>query len=156
MPKIKTERTVAKQARLDYGIEILKAMNDNDDLPMPNVYRLAKVMQEYWDRAGYIDDLKERGWTWAPDPDYWRQHLSEIRQEMRKQKRWYFEFVREQGDFKGEWAFVSKADYQKTLERNHADIATRVETHNEKLEDGQRRWVLHLPLIDNVPLLTER
>ena len=156
MPDAQTEakqRTVAKQMRLDIGIAILVSMYQNDDLPLPNVHRLSKTMQEYFVSEGHIDDVKERGYKWSPDADYWRNHLSDIRAEMRKAKRWYFEFVREQGELKGEWKFVSKEEYLASLARDHADISTRVDTHNDKIQDGQQRWKVELPLIADVPLL---
>jgi len=149
-----SERTTAKQMRLDIGIAILEAMETNEDLPMPNVYRLAKTMQEYFVNDGHIDDVRDEGYKWRPDADYWRMHLSEIRSEMRKARNKYFEFVRATGELTGQWKFVSKREYDTVLRRNHADLGTRVTNHNDKIYDGNLRWKMDLPLIMDVPLLS--
>lgn len=141
--------------RYGIGAQILNNMDANEDLPLPNVYRLAKVMQEYFVQDGMEEDLKENGYSWRPTEDYWRRHISDISSFMRKEKKQFFIYVQEQGTFKGNWQFVSKQAYVEHLERNHADVRTRTETYNDKLEDGRERWKLNLPGISSVPMLNK-
>ena len=54
----------AKDFRTDMGAMIIEAMQEGNDLPLPNSIRLAKVMMEYFKRDGHIDDLKENGYKW--------------------------------------------------------------------------------------------
>ena len=145
----------AKEIRTSIGADILVNMGKNDDLPMPNIRRLSKTMQEYFVMDGMEDILTEMGYTWRPSEDYWRGHMSDIQSYLRKRRQHYFEFVREQGEFKGIWKFVSKKEYKRTMRRNHADIGTRVVHHNERIDDGEQRWTLDLPHLADVPLLTE-
>jgi len=144
----------AKEERLAIGMDILELMDEREDLPLPNCHRLTKTMQEYFVSEGFVDELKEEGRRWRPTADYWRNHLAEIRATMRKDRQKYFEFYREWHEFKGLWKFVTKKEYQTVLRRDHADIGTRALSHNDKLEDGEKKWVLNLPYIAEVPLLT--
>ena len=87
----------AAQFRRGIGADILEAMEKNSDLPLPNVQRLSKVMTEYFHKEGYIDDVKERGYKWRPDADYWQRNIGVIAEYMRKERNKYFIFLREQG-----------------------------------------------------------
>ena len=142
----------AKEFRLGIGASILKEMDENEDLPLPNKHRLAKVMMEYFDRGGYEDDLKEAGYTWRPDVDYWTWSLKGIRRELR-QEGLYFEYAREDGSFKGQWQFANKHEFKKTMRREAAGLSTSVENYNERLEEGQTKWQLDLPAFSEPPLL---
>ena len=139
--------------RYNIGAQILFGMDSNEDLPLPNVYRLSRVMQEYFNQDGYEEDLIENGYSWRPTEDYWRRHISDIAAFMRKEKNRFLVFVQEQGNFKGRWEFVGKKEYIAHLARNYSDVKTRTETYNEKLEDGKERWSIQLPGISRVPLL---
>lgn len=142
----------AREFRLSIGADILKEMEQNDDLPMPNKRRLARVMMEYFHRGGWKDDLKEIGYTWLPDEDYWMYQLDGVRRYLRQEKQ-YFEYVRENGTFRGEWKFTSKTDYFNTLRREAVGLGTMGENYNERLEEGRLRWKLDLPAIEEMPAL---
>ncbi len=142
----------AKEIRLELGGNILIAMENNEDLPLPNVHRLAKTMMEYFKRDGYVDDLTEFNYRWRPSEDYWRMHIREIASFLAQEKKIHFCFYREQGEFKGLWQFVNKKEYKETLAREYSDVATRTDTFNQRLEES--KWALNLPHIKEVPLLT--
>jgi len=143
----------AGEFRRSIGADILEAMKASSDLPLPNVQRLAKVMAEYFHKEGYIDDVKERGYKWRPDVYYWQNNIQSIAEYMRKERKKYFIYLREDGKFIGLWEFVCKAEYDKALRREYAGIATRTDTFNDRLTDGQERWQLEIPHISEVPLL---
>jgi hypothetical protein len=138
--------------RHQIGAEILKAMENAGDLPLPNIHRLSRVMQEYFDEGGYKEELEEQGYRWCPTPGYWVNAMPGIIEAL-KQERIYFGYDREWGEFKGQWCFMSKPLYQRKLRREAADISTRVERYNTDLEDGNKRWSLNLPVFDTPPLL---
>ena len=148
----KNEVSEAKKIRLELGGNILIAMNENEDLPLPNVHRLAKTMMEYFKRDGYVDDLIEFNYRWRPTEDYWRMHIREIASFLAKEKKLHFCFYREQGEFKGLWQFVSKQEYKDTLAREYSDVATRTDTFNNRLDES--KWQIDIPHIKDVPLLT--
>ncbi len=141
-----------KEYRFAVGAEILILMNKNKDLPLPNKNRVAKVMQEYFNREGYQDDIREQGWRWKAGVDYWYRHLKDIAAYLREEKRLYFDYPRPWGSLEGEWKFVNKREYEELLERGYSDIKTRTETYNGKLDSS--KWDLELPHIADIPLLT--
>ena len=104
-----------------------------------------------------IDKVKADGYSWNPDNEYWSKHLSDLCEYMRVQYKIYFAFIRNDGEFKGNWKFTNKGEWEKSLIRDHQDISTRVENHNDKIEDTQKRWKIDVPLIADVPrLLTKQ
>lgn len=139
----------AKDFRYDMGAEIIESMHNGDDLPLPNIYRLGKVMMEYFKRDGHVDDLKELGYRWRPSVDYFVAHLKDFRKRLRE-RGMFFEYVREDGGITGEWKFADKKMYEANLKRESVDIATRTDTFNDKLDDGQAKWKLQLPHLDLV------
>jgi len=140
----------AKEARLSIGADILESMRENDDLPLPNIYRVAKTIQEYFKEDGYVDDLKEMGSRWRPTEDYWRRHINDISSVLAERSK-PFAFYREYGEFRGMWKFCNKKEYEIILRREHSDIATRTDNHNLRLDES--KWDLQLPHIAEVPLL---
>lgn len=140
--------------RYKIGAEILEKMDKENDLPLPNIFRLSKVMQEYFVEEGFADELKQSKFKWRPTVDYWRSHIGDIAEGLRKKKKKFFIFRREWGSFSGTWQFVKKEEYEIAMKRDYADIGTRVTTFNDKLLDGQKRWQLELPSIAQLPLLT--
>ena len=153
---MKTEQSYVNRFRTNIGVEILRAMDKNEDLPLPNKYRLARTMQEYFDALGYADLVEEQGYKWAPDQDYWMYKLDDIRDALRKKHKLFFAFKHTEGGkaFEGLWKFMGKGEYEEVMRREHSELGTRVENHNEKLTDGQQKWKLDLPLIEDVPLLS--
>ena len=143
----------AKSYRMEIGYEILMSMERDEELPLPNRERLAKVMNEYFVREGIVDKIKEDGYSWIPDSEYWSKHLSDLCEYMRVHYKLYFAFIREDGDFSGIWKFTNKGEWERSLKREHQDIATRVETHNDKIDDSQCRWNIKLEKIADVKRL---
>lgn len=127
--------------RYEIGANILILMQANDDLPVGNVHRLAKIMQEYFISEGKIDDVKAAGWKWMPDEDYWVRSIGSITEWMRKKL--FFGFYREmngKNGFSGQWCFMQKAKWESTLKFDHNSIKTRIENQNEKIEDTTKKW----------------
>jgi hypothetical protein len=145
----------AKSYRMDIGYDILKQMEYDQELPLPNKERLAKIMQEYFVREGMLDKIKSDGYSWVPDEEYWEKHLPDLCEYMRAQYKLYFAFIREEGDFSGIWKFTNKGEWERVLKRDHQDISTRVENHNEKIDDTHLRWNTQIEKIADVPRLTE-
>lgn len=141
-----------KEERYQIGADILQLMAANDDLPLPNINRVGKVMMEYFKSESYADGLTGH-WHKKLTKDYWVRHITEISAELRKQHL-YFIFVRDMGKVTGVWKFATKQEYEQTLRRDYADIGTRHETYNEKVNDGKEKWKLELPNLAKVPLLT--
>jgi hypothetical protein len=145
----------AKSYRMDIGYELLMSMERDDELPLPNKERLAKVMNEYFVREAIVDKIKDAGYSWVPDAEYWTKHLADLCEHMRSKYRLYFAFIREDGEFTGIWKFTNKGEWEKALRRDHQDISTRVENHNDKIDDTRNRWNIPLARIADVPRLTE-
>ena len=148
---MKTAKTSdAKEVRNSIGGDILIAMMANDEFPVSNVHRLAKTMQEYFKSEGFADTLVELGYSWRPVEDYWKRHLSDIRDYLRKVKKLFLEYKREKidGTFHGDWEFVRKGDFDKVMAKERESIDTRVDTYNDRAEDGNDKWAkLNAPKI---------
>ena len=140
-----------REDRAELGADILQRMDADNSVEFPNKHALAKAMQEYFKKY-YLAEVKDSGYRWRPDEDYWKYKLSEIQRALR-QEQLYFGYDREWGDFTGAWCFMSKPQYTRMLRRDAAGLATRTENYNEKLEDGQQRWKLDLPAFNEPPLL---
>jgi hypothetical protein len=134
------------------GYEILTLMDGNEDLPLPNIGRLAKTMQEYFNREGMFDLVGQEGYKWKPDIKYWEQNIGNISDFAAKEYKKYFGFLRTNG-LKGIWTFMGKAQYEQYLQFHHQDIATRVENQNEKIENAEAKWQIAVPRLNEVPRL---
>ena len=145
----------AKDFRTNIGANIIREMEKADDLPLPNLRRVAKVMVEYFYREGHADIVARHKSNWVPDADYFASHMGDIQKRMRDSRNEFFEFVRGETGFTGEWKFVTKLEYEEILKRTYSEIGTRTDTFNGKLEDGQERWKLDVPKLADVPLLTD-
>ena len=147
--------TKAAKFRVALGAGIILEMEKNEDLPVANIHRLGKTMQEYFREMGLQDDVREEGYKWTPTKDYWILKMKDIRDHLAKEKKKYFIFVHSEGGkgFEGLWKFATKEEYDKQMRREHKETGTRIENHNEKLTDGQKRWKIDLPLLDKVPKL---
>lgn len=145
----------AKSFRMEIGYNILMEMERDQELPVANKYRLAKIMDEVFKREAYIDTIREAGYSWEPDVEYWMNHLADLSEYMRIQYKIYFAFVREDGEFSGIWKFTNKGEWERSLKREHQDISTRVENHNGKVDDTSLRWNVKIPKIAEVPRLIE-
>lgn len=139
----------AKEFRCELGAMILLDMENNDELPLPNMRRVIIIMQEYAKRKNKI--IKVAGYKWRPTELYWWNHLDDVRRTLREKKEKYFEFLRTEGSLRGVWKFVSKEEYQDILKRDYKEVGTRTDTYNNKLDAS--KWKLPLPHIKDVPLL---
>ncbi|MCP4648551.1 MAG: hypothetical protein GY853_00540 [PVC group bacterium] len=154
----------AKEFRMLVGYELLMLMERNEDLPLPNIKRLSKVMDEYYHRESvkdYVcDEYSTMGYDsasykWESSQEYWQDHMSDVKEYMREEYKLYFDFLRDKdGGFKGIWKFMTKGEWERTLKREHNETGTRVENHNKKVEDTSLRWQTDLPQIGEVPKLT--
>lgn len=140
------------QTRYLIGADILLKMKEEDDLPLPNKRRVAKVMQEYFKQEGHVDTLKEQNYRWRPTIDYWHNHLDDVRKYMREKKHKFFSWVpSENGGFKGEWRFVQKKDGEEVLKRKNNELSTRVENFND--ERNGAPWDSKVPAAGDIPKL---
>ena len=144
----------AKMDRLGIGADILISMEQHDDLPLPNMDILSRTMMKYFKQEGLADDLAEMDYTWRPTSAYWRRHIREVASLLATDRRKPFCFYREWGTFRGLWKFCTKQEYKDMLYRDHADLSTRTERFNERLDDVSEKWKIDIPFIPSVPLLT--
>ena len=140
--------------RYSLGAEILEQMEKNEDLPLPNIYLISEVMDKYFKKQKMITRIKKQGYRWCPDQDYWRMTIRDIAEYMRIQNDRYFGFVRESGKFSGLWKFLDKNEWEYSLKWDHKAIGTRVENHNNKIDDSQGEHKVQIPKIKPVPALT--
>jgi hypothetical protein len=145
----------AKTFRLSIGADILEKMEENKEFPISNIRELTKIMMSYFKNKsyGYKKELTKNNYKWKPDVDYWKNHLKDIRELLRKERKRYFEFLRINRKFEGYWMFVDKEGFFNSLKWGYSDIGTRTESYNDKLDDGNEKWDLKLPHIEDVPLL---
>lgn len=143
-----------KAYRNEIGKEILVLMESEEDLPMPNVYRVASTMQEYFTEEGFSDRVKADGYTWQPTEKYWRIHMGEIAKYMREEYQFYFGFKRDQHKLTGQWKFMEPEEWDSSMKRDHKDIGKRIDTHNGKLEDSIENYKVEIPHLTEAPLLT--
>jgi hypothetical protein len=132
----------AKEVRNSIGGDVLIAMAANEEFPISNRGRLAKTMQEYFKSEGFEDVLVELGYSWRPDADYWVRHLSDAREYLRREKKLFLEFKRENSDgtFTGAWAFMRKGDFAKVMAKEREGLSTRSDTYNERNDGGNDKW----------------
>lgn len=128
-----------KEVRIEIGGDILIAMAANDEFPMGNVHRVTRVMNEYFQSEGFQDVLDDLGSSWTPTEDYWMRHLKEVREYLRQNKKLFLEFERNQG-LTGSWKFLRKGEFESVMKRERAGLTTRVETYNDKIDDGSEKW----------------
>ncbi len=149
--------STAKEIRVEIGGDILISMAANEEFPLGNIHRVSKIMQEYFVSEGFEDILKEQGYSWRPDADYWLRHLKEIRSYLRHERKLFLEFLRDNGTFQGEWKFLRKGEFENVMIRERAGLGTRAENYNDRLGDGKSKWKLDHPFIkqENVELIEE-
>ena len=140
-----------RNRRLAIGASILEVMEAKKELPLPNIRRLSKVMMEFYNAEDFVEAMP-KGCTWEPTAAYWMNNLDGVRAMLRRDGK-YFEYVREQGEWKGLWAFTTKTQYEATLRREYASISSLTDNYNGRLKDGQERWKLPLPAIKELPKL---
>ncbi len=140
-----------REERLGICADILEEMGTGSepDLPMPNIRRMAQVMVERFETGDYV---LEHGKNWKLSDVYVHNNIKYICSILSKRGE-PFAYIREAGEIFGMWKFCSKTEYKTAMTRDHADVATRTETHNQKLDDVQDKWKLDLPHIKEVPLL---
>jgi hypothetical protein len=140
--------------RIKHGADALELMGADEVLPLPNIQEVVTKMQEYYEK--HLKEFARKRPPWIPTEHWWLAHMKEIRSFLRKQEKLFFECVSTHGIVK-EWKFVTKEEYDRCLVGGHRELGTRIENHNEKIEDGKKKWSsLNLPMIEPVPLLTEK
>lgn len=143
-----------KQERLHIGAEILKEMNKNDELPLPNKRRLVKVMMEFYNTGDYVIETKTKRSIWVATEDYWWNNLSGICTILRRENK-IFDWLPERGSFKGQWKFLNKKECDRKLKRENNELGTRTDTHNEKVKKGNDKWSLNIPQLKSIKSLPE-
>ena len=150
--KIKEKYSETKIQRYDVGYAILRLMEKNDDLPLPNITMLAKTMQEYYKMYNGEDAMLDIDGKWRPSIKYWTQNINRISCFIAEQYKKYFAFLRNDG-LKGIWKFMNKDEFEKHLKFYNQDISTRVESQNEKIDLAENKWEIDVPKIKEVPRL---
>jgi hypothetical protein len=117
-----------------------------------DTHAFAKAIIVAFGKNGFMGTLMDGGSKWIPTPEYVLNHMNDIQNELARQKT-PFGYYREQGEFVGAWKFLTKEECVAMMSRNHADIRTRTEHHNDRLENIGVRWHLGLPAITEVPAL---
>ena len=148
------EWSEVREFRYGLGAEILDQMERNEDLPLPNIYLVAEIMDKYFKKHRMVTRVKKEGYRWTPDADYWRMTIRDISEYMRIQDNKYFGFVRTGGKLSGVWKFMDEAEWEASLRWDHKAIGTRVDHHNEKIEDSTGPYSVQIPGIKPVPALT--
>ena len=135
------EMTTAKQVRMSLGGDILISMVGQDEFPIGNTDRVCKVMQEFYESEGFVDQLLQYDYTWRPTVDYWRRHFKQVRSHLRKDKKLFLAWVRSRGaTFAGSWQFVKKGEFVRIMDEQRVDLETRAATYNEAVDDGRVKW----------------
>ena len=139
----------AKEVRLEMGGDVLIAMAANEEFPIGNVHRVAKIMQEYYESEGFEDTLIGLGYKWRPSVDYWESHMKGIRAYLRENRKLFFEWQRIEGTigFIGDWSFLRKGEFEKVMQQERGGLMTRVDTYNERCDDGHNKWQLKEPRV---------
>ena len=137
MSKVEEIKT-AKEVRNSIGGDVIIAMLAHDEFPVSNVRRLSMTMQEYFISEGFEDSLVELGYRWRPDVDYWRRHLPDVREYLRKEKKLFLEYVGVVGE--SAWCFIKKHDFKIVMVKEATGLGTRTETYNDRNDDGNDKW----------------
>lgn len=148
------EISEVKQFRFEIGYQILMMLERDGNLPLPNKYLVAEMMQEYFIKEGIVDDIKQAGYNWEPDIKYWENNINKISLYMANNYKDYFGFLRTNGLQEGIWKFMNKGEYEKHLKFHNQDISTRVDSQNDKIEAAEKRWKIDIPRIKEVPRIT--
>jgi len=137
----------AKEVRIEIGGDVLIAMAANEEFPIGNMKRVAKIMQEYFESEGFEDTLADFGYKWKPTTDYWERHLKEIRSYLRENKKLFFEFQRsgEGAGFTGDWSFLRKGEFERVMQEERSGLMTRLDTYNNRCDDGHDKWKIKEP-----------
>ncbi len=151
MQKIsKTERIkgILEHERCQMIFDILMLMEKHRDLPLPNVYRLCKVIMEYYRKEGFRDQLRENGSKWNLSIFYISKHIKIIKQISRENFH-PFDYHRSNDMLRGSWMFLTKKTYKEIAERLLIELNTRKDSYNNIIEDGniKMKYNLQLPKI---------
>ena len=152
-----------KEDRMGLLAQIVEEMEAAGELPLPTANKLAQTIMRYWAQGDYDHEQLEFGYTWGPNVRYVKRNIAGIRSALVSKKKYlvYYRWLEmpEKGKkgvvkFRGEWKFVGKTHYKTMMIQENTDIATRVDTHNQHIDDGEKRWKLDISHIAEVPLLT--
>lgn len=157
MKTIFAEKGSVSEYRFRIGAEILREMKKKNDLPLPNVHRLAKVMYEYFRTMGYREKVKEDGYKWIGDTKYWKNNIQGVCNYLLVEDKKPFGYYCKQGTIKnGLWKFLTEAEYKEIAERDFNGLDTRRITYNAKVNNGNEvGYHMQLPIILDFPQIGE-
>lgn len=128
--------------KVKMGADLLELMKANDDLPLPNKIRVARVMMEYFKSEGYEDDLEKAEVKWRPTVGYWVRHIREI-QAVLQERHEFFDWKRiiAGGEITWSWDFMTKQEADERLKTDRGELNTRKDTYNEKADAANEKWL---------------
>lgn len=137
-----------RHARCQMVVDILQLMEKKKDLPLPNRYRLAKVIIEYWKKEGFRQDLRDNGSRFNLTQFYIHKHMKEIII-VSIENHTPFGFHRPMDSLRGLWMFLNKKQCKEILQRQYKELNTRRETYNNELQEinSKMKYNIQLPVI---------
>ena len=157
MKKIKKESVVHFRCRI--GADILEMMEKKNDLPLPNKYRLTKVMEEYSKKdKNFIKYILDAKYKLIPDKNYWLTHLSNVIDILIQERNKPFDYYIPKKQIKGLWKFLNKKEYIEMMNRKILDFNTRGLTFNKKLDNANEymKYNIQLPHFNNMDLIENK
>lgn len=128
-----------REIRMALGADIIIGMYESGKIKASTTQKLAQEMMRHFTRADMKRELPE-GWTWLPTEGYFQNQLDGFRAYLRHQKNLFFEYVREQGEWKGVWKFVQKEEYEALMKREYNGIQKLGDNYNDRRDVGMKRW----------------
>lgn len=155
--KIKRVKGILQHERCQMVYDILMLMEKRKDLPLPNIYRLCKVIKEYYIKEGFRNELRERGSKWNLTIRYIKENIKVIKQVSRENLH-PFDFYRQRDMLRGAWQFLNKKMFIDNAERALLELNTRKDTYNAIIDDGNNKlgYKLQLPKIQEFTKIGSR
>jgi hypothetical protein len=132
-------------ARCQMIVDILSLMEKKKDLPLPNRYRLAKVIIEYWKKEGFREDLRDNGSKFNLTSFYINKHMKEVKM-VALENHSPFGFHRPMDSLRGLWMFLNKKQCKEILQRQYKELTTRRETYMNELQETNSRMKYNIQL----------
>ena len=147
---------ILEHERCQMIFDILQLMEKKKDLPLPNGFRLRKVIMEYYRKEGFRESLKEQGSKWDLSPFYIQKHISTIKQ-VSIENQHPFAYHRPKDSLRGLWMFLTKKTYKEIAERLLIELDTRRKSYNDMIENGnsKMKYNLQFPVIPEFTLIGE-
>jgi len=143
-------------SRIEMIHDIMLLMKKENEFPLGNKYRFAKIVREYFRKYGFADSLKENGSKWNLTPYYITHHMKEI-QLVCAEKGKPFGYYRPNNDlFKGMYIFINKKQYIEIKNMIRKGINTMLESEmKETIALNGKGFNIPLPEISKVTLIGE-